>query len=1168
MTAFTLDDRYLTQDGEVYLTGVQALVRVVLDRLRDDRRAGLATAAFISGYEGSPLGGLDMELARRRSLMEPFQVVHQPGLNEELAATSVMGSQLAARLGLKGDGVTGYWYGKAPGLDRATDALRHANMAGTHPRGGAVALVGDDPNAKSSTVPSASEAALADLSIPVLFPADSAEVVEFGRHAVELSRASGLWSALKVVANVADAAGNVTVSRDWAAPVLAAPGAYRHEPSARLLGADLKRLEQSLYDVRLPLAMEYIRASGINRLLAGPADRVGIVAAGKSYLDVRQALRMLGLGLDDLPRLGIRLLKLGAVWPVEPDVVQRFGAGLAEVIIVEEKRAFLEPAVKDVLYGLPGAPAVHGKSLFTQAGELDPDMIARALRTRLAHYEPIAATLAAEPEVPRQRVSLPLLARTPYFCSGCPHNTSTRVPEGSTVGAGIGCHTLALLMPSEAVGDIVGLTQMGGEGAQWIGMAPFVATPHLIQNLGDGTYAHSGTLAIRAAIAAGVNITYKILFNSAVAMTGGQQAVGGQPLHILAERLQREGAAKVVITSDAPSRVTRVPGVAVRHRDELIAVQEELSRIPGVTVLIHEQECAAEKRRKRRRGKATPPAQRVLINERVCEGCGDCGATSNCLSVQPVETEFGRKTAIHQSSCNLDFSCLKGDCPSFLTVTPAALRPARPGRPARPVPDLAADVLPAPDSPAGTSSPAGDGFTVRITGIGGTGVVTVSQVLATAAFLDGRQVRALDQIGLAQKGGAVVSDVKVTAVPVEQSAKLAAGECDLYLACDPLVGADPVNLHVANAGSTVAVVSTAEVPTGAMITDPGVSFPGRAQISSAIEAAVARTWYVDAHGLAERLFGDDQFANILQLGAGYQTGAIGLSAQAIERAIEANGTAAAKNIQAFRRGRQAIADPAGLERDLRGSATGSAAGAAVGFGPTGGFGAAGEFGPTGGFGAATGSGPAVDQAAGPQLDQVLAVRVPDLAAYQDAAYAAEYASFVEKVRAAAPDLAVPVARNLYKLMAYKDEYEVARLSLDPALDAAVEEQFGPGARVAYQLHPPVLRALGMNRKVSLGPWFRPAFRALRAARGVRGSRLDPFGRSEVRRTERALIAEYRAAIEQVLRAGADHPLAVELAELPDMVRGYEEIKLANVARYRARQAEILAALTEPASVTA
>jgi indolepyruvate ferredoxin oxidoreductase len=1178
MSAFTLDDRYLREDGEVYLTGVQALVRVVLDRLRDDRRAGRRTAAFISGYEGSPLGGLDMEVARRRALFEPYQLVHQPGLNEELAATSVMGTQVAARLGLRSgdgircDGVTGFWYGKAPGLDRATDALRHANMAGAHPRGGAVALVGDDPNAKSSTVPSASEAALADLSIPVLFPADPADIVDFGRHAVELSRASGLWSALKVVANAADAAGTVTVSRDWAAPDWTAQGAYRHEPSARLLGADLKRIEESLYRVRLPLAASYIRASGINRLTAGPRDRIGIVTAGKSYLDVRQALRILGLGDDDLRRFGIRLLKLGAIWPLEPAVVREFAAGLAEVIVVEEKRAFLEPAVKDVLYGMPDAPSVRGKELFTEAGELDSDIVARGLRTRLERY----AALAPAPAAPRPRVDLPLLARTPYFCSGCPHNTSTRVPDGSAVGAGIGCHTLAMLMPSPAVGDIVGLTQMGGEGAQWIGMAPFVDTPHLIQNLGDGTYAHSGALAVRAAIAAGVSITYKILFNSAVAMTGGQRAVGGLPIPVLAERLRREGAARVVITSDAPGRVRRdlaaakVRGVDVRHRDQLVDVQADLSRVPGVTVLIHEQECAAEKRRKRRRGTYRAPAQRVLINERVCEGCGDCGATSNCLSVQPVDTELGRKTAIHQDSCNLDFSCLKGDCPSFLTVTPARERargqrgPGQPG-PAkrRPVADLAADALPVPDS-EGTA--AGGDFTVRITGIGGTGIVTVSQVLATAAFLDGRHVRTLDQIGLAQKGGAVVSDVKVTTAPAEQSAKLADRECDLYLACDSLVGADPVNLQAADPARTIAVVSTAQVPTGAMISDPGVSFPGQPRVRSAIDGAVARACYLDAQGLSGSLFGDDQFANILQLGAAYQAGAIRLSAQAIERAIEANGTAVAANVQAFRRGRQAVADPAGLERALIGQHEGEhrgdpAAAAASGTVTTPGAPAPASDPPAARARAIVAAEP------GSELARALDLRVPDLIAYQDEAYAARYARFVEQVRAqapAAPELALAVARGLYKLMAYKDEYEVARLSLDPALDAQVTRQFGAGARVAYQLHPPLLRALGMDRKVSLGPWFRPAFRALRAMRRVRGTRLDPFGRTEVRRTERALVSEYRAAIEQAL-AGvpADEPppeLVTELAGLPDLVRGYEEIKLGNVARYRARQAEILASL--------
>jgi indolepyruvate ferredoxin oxidoreductase len=1147
MSAFSLDDRYLLTSGQVYLTGVQAVVRAMLDRLRHDQRGGRQTAAFISGYEGSPLGGLDMELGRQRRLLQPYQVVHQPGLNEEIALTSVMGSQLAARVGLRCDGVTGWWYGKAPGLDRATDALRHANMAGTHPAGGAVALVGDDPNAKSSTVPSASEAALADLAVPVLFPADSRDIVDFSLHAVEMSRASGLWTSLKIVANVADASASVSVGDSWAPPALP-EGAYRHEPTTRLLGAELARMEQSLYETRLPLALAYIRASGVNRLVAG-GDRVGIVTAGKSYLDVRQALRVLGIGDDDLARAGIRLLKLGAIYPLDPAIVREFATGLAEIVVVEEKRGFLEAAVKDALYGQPGAPPVRGKELFRETGELDVALIAGGLRPRLGQYAELAAVLVPEPAPagPRERISLPLLTRTPYFCSGCPHNSSTRVPSGSVVGAGIGCHALALMMPPEAVGDVVGLTQMGGEGAQWIGMAPFTDVSHLIQNLGDGTYAHSGALAVRAAIAANVNITYKILFNSAVAMTGGQQAVGALTVPALAEQLLREGAARVVITSDAPEKLRRlVKGAEVRHRDQLVATQEELAKVPGVTVLIHEQECAAEKRRKRRRGKAAAPAQRVLINERVCEGCGDCGAASNCLSVEPVQTEFGRKTAINQSTCNLDFSCLKGDCPSFLTVTPAGGKRRPPA-----VPDLTADAIADPGARHD-----GD-FTVRITGIGGTGIVTVAQILATAAFLDGRQVRALDQIGMAQKGGAVVSDVKVTAAGVEQSAKLAERECDLYLACDALVGADPVNLTAADPVRTIAVVSTSQVPTGAMVTSPGVSYPGRPAIAAAIDEATARAVYLDARGLSEALFGDDQHANILQLGAAYQAGAIGLPAARIEQAIEVNGTAAAANLQAFRRGRQAVADPAALDQVLSGS-TEHAAGPVSSEQATA---------LVAGDPAAARVRALVAAEPGSELARLVDIRIPDLIGYADEAYAASYARFVETVRAAAPALAEPVAAGLHKLMAYKDEYEVARLSLDPALKAAVAEQFGAGARASYHLHPPVLRALGMNRKITLGPWFDVAFRALRAARGVRGTRLDPFGYAAVRRTERALIAEYRAAIEQVLATAPDHPLAAELAGLPDMVRGYEEIKLANVAAYRARQQEIMASLAarEPAT---
>ncbi|MEV6871777.1 indolepyruvate ferredoxin oxidoreductase family protein [Amycolatopsis sp. NPDC051128] len=1130
MQTFTLEDRYLREAGTVHLTGLQALVRLLFDRVRHDRAGGGDPAVFVSGYEGSPLAGYDLELGRRAKLLEKHDVVHRPGLNEELAATSVMGSQLVAGAGGR-RGVTGFWYGKAPGLDRASDALRHANLAGTDPRGGAVALVGDDPNAKSSTVPCASELALADLAIPILYPADPQDVLDLGMHAVELSRASGLWSSLKIVTNVADASGTATVSPQWTAPAI--ERAYRHTPTSRLLGTSLAELERSLFTVRLPLVLEYLRASGVNRITArGPADRIGIVSAGKSYLDLQQALHALGLDAESLSRHGIRVLKLGAIHPLEPSIVREFADGLDEIVVVEEKRSFVETALKEVLYGVAGAPAVTGKkdrdgrTLFTELGELDPDGIATGLARRLP--EGIPSVEAWRGRRRRERVPVPLLARTPYFCSGCPHNSSTKVPEGTLVGGGIGCHTMALFMEPDQVGTVLGVTQMGGEGTQWIGMAPFVEAGHFVQNIGDGTFTHSGSLAVRAAVAAGVNITYKLLYNSAVAMTGGQDAVGGLPVEKVAELLLVEGAKRVVITSDAPAKLRRrkLPaGVAVRDRTELLRTQEELAAVKGVTVLIHEQECAAEKRRKRRRGKQAAPATRVVINERVCEGCGDCGTKSNCLSVQPVATEFGRKTAIHQSSCNVDYSCLAGDCPSFVTVVPTGRKRRRR------LGELAADAVPAPRWETSKD------FTVRITGIGGTGVVTVTQILATAAVLDGRHVRTLDQTGLAQKGGAVVSDLKVTAEPVEQAPKLAAGECDLYLACDALVGADAVNLGVTDPARTTAVVSTTEVPTGRMVVDTTVSFPDPGSVLAPIDTAAARTVSLDARGLAETLFDDDQFANVLQLGAAHQTGAIPLPASVIERAIELNGTAVAANLQAFRRGRQLVADPDAL------SASSAPAPAT----------------------AARPAAPAVRALVhaepGSELARLLDIRIPDLVAYQDEAYARAYAGFVEQVRVledGPTEVTEAVAKHLYKLMAYKDEYEVARLSLDPAFTAGLEDQFGAGTRYAYRLHPPVLRALGMRRKISLGPWIRPVFRLLHALRRVRGTRFDPFGRAEVRRVERALVEDYRGTILRAFRASeVDRDRVLALAELPDLVRGYEDVKLANVARYREKQAELL-----------
>ncbi|WP_410660103.1 indolepyruvate ferredoxin oxidoreductase family protein [Amycolatopsis sp. lyj-112] len=1145
MEQFTLEDRYLREDGTVYLSGVQALVRMLFDRVRHDRALGASPAVFVSGYEGSPLAGYDLELGRRSVLLDKHNVVHRPGLNEELAATAVMGSQLTKSVGSSTGGVTGIWYGKAPGLDRATDALRHANLAGTDPLGGAVALVGDDPNAKSSSVPCASELALADLSMPVFFPADSQDVLDFGLHAVELSRASGLWSSMKLVANVADAAGTALVRPQWTAPELTLPKGptpYRHKPSSRLLGTGLMALERSLYTERLPLALEYVRASGVNRIVCqGPADRIGIVTAGKSYLDLMQALRLLGLDEEALSRHGIRILKLGVIHPLEPSIVRRFAEGLTEIVVVEEKRSFVEAAIKDVLYGTTGAPAVYGKTgpdgrtLCTELGELDPDSVARALASRLSEHHEIPSVTTWRQRRRRERISVPLLTRTPYFCSGCPHNASTKVPEGTVVGGGIGCHAMALLMEPEQVGDVIGLTQMGGEGAQWLGMEPFVEAKHFVQNIGDGTFTHSGSLAVRAAVAAGVNITYKLLYNSTVAMTGGQDAIGGLPVDRLASLLLIEGVAKVVITSDEPERFRRVrlpAGVDVRHRDELLSTQEELAGVTGVTVLIHDQECAAEKRRKRRRGKLETPATKVVINERVCEGCGDCGEKSNCLSVQPVATEFGRKTTIHQSSCNVDYSCLAGDCPSFMTVVPTGRKQRRHAG------EITAAELPEP-----VRTTDGADFSVRITGVGGTGVVTVAQILATAAVLEGKQVRTLDMTGLAQKGGAVVSDLKITAEPKPQAPKLAAGECDLYLACDVLVGADPANLSVTEPGRTTAVVSTTEVPTGRMIIDTTVSFPDAAAVRGAISENAARTVALDARELAETLFDDDQFANILQLGAAHQTGAIPLDAASLERAIELNGVAVAGNLQAFRRGRQLVADPDALHAAVTPPAVAATSTPSP---------------------ATLRARVLVHAEPGSELARLLDIRVPELVQYQNVAYAREYAEFVERVRFLEGDstaVTEAVARNLHKLMAYKDEYEVARLSLDPAVLAGIEAEFGEGSRYAYRLHPPFLRALGMKRKIALGPGFRPVFVALRAARKLRGSRWDLFGKAEVRRVERELVGQYRDAILAAFgTADADRGRILALAELPDLVRGYEDVKLANVEVYRREQDALLAEL--------
>jgi indolepyruvate ferredoxin oxidoreductase len=1123
-------DRYRVMEGTIHLTGIQALARLVIDVRRADLRAGRRTAAFVSGYEGSPLGGYDLELQRRRDLLDEYDVVFRPAVNEELAATAVQGTQLAATFpDRRVDGVTGFWYGKSPGLDRAVDALRHGNLAGTHPDGGAVALVGDDPAAKSSTVPGASERVLADLGIPVLYPADSQDVLDLGLHAVAMSRASGLWTALKIVTNVADGAGRVEVGPERIVPV-PVPGEaggepYRHEVVAKLLQPALDGLERSRDGVRLDVARRYAALNGLDRLTGGgPDDRIGIVAAGKTFLDLRQALRVLGLDDAELARRGVRLLRLAMIHPIEPGIVERFAAGLREIIVVEEKRPFIETAIKELLYGRADAPVVRGKrnpdggALLPSAGDLDADVIAR----RLA---PVLAGLGDFPSVrawldgagrERRRVDLPIVPRTPYFCSGCPHNTSTKTPEGSLVGAGIGCHTLVLMMTPDQVGEIAGLTQMGGEGAQWIGMAPFVEREHLLQNLGDGTFHHSGSLAVRAAVAAGVNVTYKLLYNSAVAMTGGQSPAGVMAVPELVRTLLAEGVARIIVTTDDVRRYRgiRLPrGVEVWDRSRIVEAQRTLAKVPGVTVLVHDQECATELRRKRKRGLAPEPAERVMINERVCEGCGDCGRKSNCLSVQPVETEFGRKTRIHQSSCNKDYSCVEGDCPAFLTVLPGR---GRPGGAAKGQDEPA---LPEPPRRAAAAS-----HVTRITGVGGTGVVTLSQILGTAAALAGKHASTLDQTGLAQKGGAVVSDITIADAPIERSNKASEGTCDLYLGCDLLVAANRRHLGVADPDRTVAVVSTTKVPTGRMVTDTRTQFPDVDRVADGIRAATRDAVFLDARELAENLLGDDQYANVLLAGAAYQKGALPLPADAIEEAIRLNGARVEANLRAFRLGRRMVAEPEAFAGTR-----------------------------------------AVRAEPGSELARLVGVRVPELVAYQDEAYARRYADTVERVRRAEAEkapgntaLAEAVARNLYKLMAYKDEYEVARLSIAPEVEAAVRERFGDGARFAYRLHPPLLRALGMKRKLTLGRWSRPALAALARMRRLRGTRLDPFGHTRVRRVERELIAEYEAVVNRLIDAltPGTHELAVRIAELPDMIRGYEDVKLRNVAAYRERLAEL------------
>ena len=1149
-----LEAKYREREGHFYFTGVQALVRVPIDQVLSDRAKGKNTASFISGYQGSPLGGFDREIISHKKVLDGWNMVHQSGLNEELGATAVLGSQVVATFPKqKYDGVLGIWYGKAPGIDRAGDAIRHAQYGGTTRWGGVLGLTGDDPACKSSTLPSSSEWAMADLHMPTLQPGNVQEVLDLSLHGVAMSRLVGLWSGIKIVTAVADGTATIEVGPDRFTPVLPEL-IWNGKPYVPTLTGNIGPwtsgpVEKEIFEARLPLAEMYASANNLNRITVDPPGAwIGIVASGRVYYEVIEALHILGLSRADLAQHGIRLLHMGMIYPFEREIARRFAQGLQEIIVVEEKRPFIETHLRDTLYGMANAPRIVGKRdpegalLVPGTGALDADYIVEPLRRRLQtriDAVRLAPAPAAAPALQIKRKIEVLPSRTPYFCSGCPHSTGTKAPAGALVGSGIGCHGLVGLMAPERVGNIMGNTQMGGEGVQWIGIEPFVDDDHFFQNLGDGTFAHSGSLAIRQAVAAGAHMTYKLLYNGAVAMTGGQDAAGAMPLDRLSTWALCEGVQRVIITTDDRKKYRSVklsPGVEVWDRERIIEAQEALAATPGVTLLIHDQQCAAEKRRDRKRGKAADPARRVVINQRVCEGCGDCGAKSNCLSVQPIDTEFGRKTAIHQSSCNKDYSCLEGDCPSFLTVVPKKQNKAkvtRSGGGARRKPTFDFASLPKPTPIVPT-----DSVTLRMPGIGGTGVVTVAQVVGTAATLDGKHVGGLDQTGLSQKAGPVVSDVHISATPIEGTNKVTAGAADLYLVFDILVGLSAANLVGVSPERTVAVVSTSKSPTGHMVRDVNAVYPDVDDLISDMNQATRSSdnRFVDTIAVTEGLFGDSTTANIFQLGIAYQLGALPISAEAIESAIELNGAAVEANKLAFRWGRLWAIDPNKIREasvfaeDHLPKPTATLEQSIVSMG--------------------LGDG---------ELGRIVRMRAADLVDYQSEKYAQQYLASV-KVAAATGHTAFAeaVARNLYKLMAYKDEYEVARLHLEEAARFDVSNAVGDNVKVYWNLHPPMLRALGMKNKLSLGSWFTPAMVALRSGRRVRGTWADPFRHAEVRKVERQLIDEYTGLVQQVSqRITADNAAtAVQLANLPDLVRGYEDIKLANVERYHSEMARL------------
>lgn len=1150
---YTLEDKYTRSQGRIYLSGVQALVRLPLMQQMRDRAAGLNTAGFISGYRGSPLGGFDLELWRARKHLDASNIRFTPGLNEDLGATMVWGTQQVNLFpGAKVDGVFAMWYGKGPGVDRCGDVFKHANAAGTSRFGGVLALAADDHACRSSTLPHGSELEFVSAMMPILNPAGVQDILDMGLLGWAMSRFTGRWVGFKTIAETVESSASVNVDPHQLEIVV--PEDFELPPGGLNIRWPDPPLEQEmrLHQYAVKAACAFARANRIDRtVIDSPRARLGIITTGKSYLDVLQALEYLGLSRKACEDIGIRVYKVGMTWPLEPIGIRDFARGLEDIIVVEEKRSFVESQMKEQMYNWDHAtrPSVIGKYdeagnwILPSTGELTPAMIAKVIAARVQRFhtsETIEQRLKwiaakeAELAIPR-----PAFPRVPHYCSGCPHNTSTVVPEGSRALGGIGCHYMVTWMDRRT--DT--FTQMGGEGATWCGQAPFTETAHVFQNLGDGTYFHSGSLAIRQAISAGVNITYKILYNDAVAMTGGQPVDGTLTVPDIAWQVRAEGVETIVVVSDDIAKWSRPeifpPGVEFEHRDNLDAVQKRLREVKGVSVLIYDQTCATEKRRRRKRGKLEDPPKRVLINSLVCEGCGDCGKKSFCVSVLPKETEFGRKREIDQSACNKDFSCIKGFCPSFVTVHGGRLRRSKGVDPEALLAELPEPRLPELNQP----------WNILITGVGGTGVVTIGALLGMAGHLEGKGATVLDQTGLAQKGGAVTTHVRIARQPADiHAVRIAAGEADLVLGCDMVVVNDYWSLSKIRAGRTQVVLNTYEAMPGSFTVNPDLRFP-HAGIVAAVRTALggAEPLQIDATEIATRLLGDSIATNLFMLGYAWQKGLVPLGLAALMRAVELNGAAVEMNRKAFAWGRLAAAR---LDAVLQ----------AAGLGGT----PAGEAVPL----------PLDDTRLSRSLDEMIARRVDFLTDYQNAAYAQRYRTLVDRVRAIEAErvpgstvLTEAVARYAFKLMAYKDEYEVARLHTSPAFRRQLEQTFEGDFRLHFHLAPPLLArkdSEGHLVKAEYGGWVYHAFRLLARLRFLRGTPLDVFGYTAERRMERQLIEDYFRTVDHLLErlAPENVALAAEIASIPEEIRGYGHVKEAHLAKAKKKEAELLQRLEQ------